>query len=208
VTDSTIVLPEIRSSSAQSFYYGGDREGWHIALSVNRDSDAIDRSNWEIITAAVLAIPDDAPHTSHNRVDRGGYRYSEIWFCNRCGCESTHPALTEIGQKICEQCQSEELAGAATERMSHFLCGWVDHLLVRPGSSAEAEALRWREKLESYPVADEEHYSDLESAEEWCKRCDSATREQHPTGRCAKFRGEYETEEILRRWLDREESRA
>ncbi len=147
----------MHSSSKDSFVYYGDREGWHVALSVHRDSDVLDRSNWDVITADVLAIRDDAPAV-------------------------------------------DGLADAAIERMSHFLCGWVDHLLVRPGSTAAARARYWHDKLESYPVADEEHYSALETNEEWCERCDSATREQHPIARCGKFRGEYETEEIHRRW--------
>ncbi len=33
-----IAFPEIRTSHANSFFYHGEREGWHVALGVNRDS--------------------------------------------------------------------------------------------------------------------------------------------------------------------------
>jgi len=39
--------------------------------------------------------------------------------------------------------------------MSHWASGWVEYLLVRPGSAAEAKALEWRARLNNYPVADE-----------------------------------------------------
>jgi len=49
----------------------------------------------------------------------------------------------------------DELADAVIERMSHWASGWVEYLLVRPGSAAEAKALEWRARLNNYPVADE-----------------------------------------------------
>lgn len=142
----------IQSSSAHSFIYYGDREGWLITLSVTRDSDALERSNWDVITGPILAA---------------------------------HPE------------------DAAIERMSHWAVGWVDNLLVRPGSPAEAAMAEWSRKLDSYPVADEDHYGMLEMNEEWCLRCDRGTREQHYEGlygSCRKFRGESERDDIGYRW--------
>lgn len=43
----------------------------------------------------------------------------------------------------------------AIERASHWLCGWIDRLLVRPGSDAEQSACDMLESLEDYPVLDE-----------------------------------------------------
>lgn len=43
-------LPVLHGSAAESFAYYGEREGWFIALSQHRDSDALDRSNWTAIT--------------------------------------------------------------------------------------------------------------------------------------------------------------
>lgn len=54
----------------------------------------------------------------------------------------------------------------AIERASHFLVGWAETLLVNPcNADAVAVANEWREKLEGYPVANEDDYSELESEE-------------------------------------------
>jgi hypothetical protein len=51
------------------------------------------------------------------------------------------------------------------ERFSHFAVGWLDQLLVRmldksgKVTKAGIAALEWKDKLESYPVADDEDYS-------------------------------------------------
>jgi hypothetical protein len=150
-------MQPIKSSGADSFVYYGEREGWLIALSQHRDSDALGRSNWAVITADVLSVSDE---------------------------------------------------DAAIESASHFLVGWVEYLLVRPGSSAARRAQEWRDRLDNYPIANEEHYSMLEWNEEWCLRCDRGTREAHDgkglSGDCGKFRGEYERDEILSRWAARD----
>ena len=50
-------------------------------------------------------------------------------------------------------------------RCSHWACGWVEYLTVRmldsEGQVTEAgrAILKWRERLEDYPVADEEDFS-------------------------------------------------
>ena len=51
-------LEPIRSDHGASFAYFGKREGWLIALSVARDSDALERSNWDVIALAILAEDD------------------------------------------------------------------------------------------------------------------------------------------------------
>jgi hypothetical protein len=51
------------------------------------------------------------------------------------------------------------------ERFSHFAVGWLDQLLVRmldkngKVTKAGIAALEWKDKLESYPVADDEDFS-------------------------------------------------
>ena len=146
----------LRSSFEHSFSYYGQREGWYIVCSVNRDSDALERSNWAVI--------------SEHLIREGG-------------------------------------DDVAIERMNHWAVGWVDYLLVRPFSDVMILAGLWTDRLAQYPVADDEHYSMLEYAEEWCVRCDSGTREQHPLARCHKFRGENDGVEIEYRWKHRHENR-
>jgi hypothetical protein len=150
-------LPTLRGSAAHSFAYYGDRAGWRIALQVNRDSDALERSNWDVICA--------------DMTERFG------------------PEGFEDGQW-------------AIERMHHWAVGWVDYLLVRPGTAAHDAALVWVRKLADYPVADDEHFGALERAEEWCARCDRGMRSEHPLAGC-QFRSEDDAEEIRWRWSQR-----
>lgn len=148
-------LPILHGSAADSFAYYGTRAGWRIGLSVHRDSDALERSNWRVI----------AP-----------------------------PMVAEYG----DDC--------AIERMGHWAVGWTDYLLVRPDSSAEAAMVGWLDRLADYPVADEDDYSALESAEEWCTRCDRGTREEHPLNGC-RFRSADDAEDIRARWSARYSAR-
>lgn len=182
---NTFQLPILRSHSAgdllQGVVYFGEREGWHIALSTHRDAGALTRSNWDVITRDVLNVPNDWHDCPGGHTDA----------C-RCPAEAYGDGLTD----------------AAIERFSNDLCGWTEHLIVRPGSSAERRAIEWLEKLENYPVADEDHYSALEYSEEWCVRCDRGSREDHsrPEFQAAypcKFRSEEDAEEILYRWRSR-----
>lgn len=47
---------------------------------------------------------------------------------------------------------------------SHWLVGWYDHLAVRLSDHAAVDAcIAWAEKLENYPVADEDDWSQRES---------------------------------------------
>jgi len=91
----------------------------------------------------------------------------------------------------------------AIESASSSMVGWVEHLLVRPGSLAEAAAMLWRGRLDDYPIADEQHWAMLEYDEEWCVRCDSGIRSDHPLKRCHKFRSENDAEEIRWNWRHR-----
>ena len=45
----------------------------------------------------------------------------------------------------------------------HWAVGWVEEIAYDPGNADLVAAIEeWREKLDNYPVADEEHYSQLE----------------------------------------------
>jgi hypothetical protein len=89
-------------------------------------------------------------------------------------------------------------ADVQVERSSHWAVGWIDRLIVRPGSAAAEEAKRLRAKLDDYPVLDEEDWSSLEIEEadatwksfslrgriDYCKRYDvsifAARRDEVP----------------------------
>jgi len=59
-----------------------------------------------------------------------------------------------------------EFNPVSVERFNHWAVGWVDYLLVDPEcKEAVKEAEAVQEKLNDYPVLNEEHYSNLEQEE-------------------------------------------
>jgi len=48
---------------------------------------------------------------------------------------------------------------------SHWACGWLEYLIVKPGTTKEKRVQELRDSLEGYPVLDESHYSELEQEE-------------------------------------------
>lgn len=109
-------------------YYGDlhESEGWGRAFGQHRDSDALQRSNWFIISTDLKnRFPDDIHEESAN----------------------------------------------------HWAVGWVETLRVKVLIDPEKEitednitdafkaVLEWKYKLEDYPVADEEHWTELEHEE-------------------------------------------
>ncbi len=116
--------------------------------------------------------------------------------------------ITEEFARLFENEQNEDWA---IERESHWAVGWVEALLVRPGTPAADWAQQIADRLADYPVFDDEHHSMLEFDEEWCVRCDRGTREDHERPRvyfvCGKFRSESDAHEIQWMWNTRKERR-
>jgi hypothetical protein len=52
-----------------------------------------------------------------------------------------------------------------THEFGHWACGWFRICLVRPGTPAAESAESWESALADYPVASDDHFSDLETAE-------------------------------------------
>lgn len=48
---------------------------------------------------------------------------------------------------------------------NHWACGWLEIVIVRPGSKAHECAAEWECALADYPVASDSHFSDLETNE-------------------------------------------
>jgi hypothetical protein len=144
-----------------------------------------DRENW-CVAASV--------HRDSNTVERSNW----------------HTVTTDILGMGDESGNEDGLADAAIERISNFLVGWVDYLLVRLGTPQAARAVEWMHSLEIRPVADEDHLNTLVCNEEWCVRCYRAVRQDHdsPSSRCCgKFRSEADAEDIRRRWRTRSMAR-
>ncbi len=70
--------------------------------------------------------------------------------------------------------ESEHEGGVQVVRESHWACGWIEWIAVPAGPSiALAKALEIVEGLESYPVVNEDHWSEveMEEANEVWKNC-------------------------------------
>ena len=119
-------------------------------VSQHRDSDALERSNFTVVADDLLR------------------RFGDYVSQHAEGCD----VLDGTEGPACD-CARD----VVTESFGHWAVGWTESVLVR----VEAERLRstdlqmpttawvasaeWLEALESYPVADEAHYSELEYTE-------------------------------------------
>jgi hypothetical protein len=134
-------LGGIRRTPGACFAYYGERDDWPIAATVHRDSELIERSNFEAMRRAFDACTNEG----------------EDW---------------------------------AIERASHWAVGWVEYLLVRPCTECVTMADDMRERIEQYPILDDQLYSDMGSEEHdegvceyHCTMCEYE-REDHRTGDC------------------------
>lgn len=95
-------------------YAGADLSDFYVApVSINRDSELLDRSNWEVVT-----------------------------------------------KDLCERSEHDETGEA---RLGHWACGWYELFLIHKDDAPALKAAdEWACALESYPVADEAHWSELE----------------------------------------------
>lgn len=101
-------------------YSGGSWPQWFVFLSQNRDSDALERSNFTCALASV----------------------------QRCSTATVH-RLRPV-----------------TVRENHFAVGWVEWVGIHStDAGALAEAERLADKLDDYPVVNEDHWSELEYGE-------------------------------------------
>lgn len=69
-------------------------------------------------------------------------------------------------QVVTEDLQERFPEATDIEEWGHWAVGWIKKLYVDTHDEAAIQAaFEWREKLDGYPVADEEHYSQLEEGE-------------------------------------------
>ena len=55
---------------------------------------------------------------------------------------------------------------AVIESVSHWAVGWVEYLLIRPGSPAVKVMSDWNDVLDIYPIANDKDYEQLVAEEE------------------------------------------
>ena len=68
-------------------------------------------------------------------------------------------------QAIASRLELADPADWARETSGHWAVGWLESIVVRPGSEAHAIAQRAADELADYPVLDDEVYSDMEYEE-------------------------------------------
>lgn len=101
------------------------------------------------------------------------YDERQEWFVAPCGVNRDSEALDRSNWAV----QLDSLGGESDDvevhRFGHWACGWLEIVIVRPGTAAAAEAARIEEDLANHPVLDDAHFSALEgeeAAETW-KNC-------------------------------------
>lgn len=106
-------------------YAGADLSAYFVApVSITRDSQTLERSNWEVVTNNL------------------------------------------------ENLSKHEETGSVS--MGHWACGWYEIFLIHESDSKALEAAdQWACSLADYPIADEEHHSQLEcnAVAEYWERC-------------------------------------
>lgn len=105
----------------------------------------------------------------------------DAWLIAPCGQNRDSDSLTRsnFAVQLAElerieselQVEGEEYVDVyELHRFGHWACGWVEIIIVRPDSPAAVYCAELADSLADYPVADEEHLSQLEcdeAAESW-----------------------------------------
>ena len=73
--------------------------------------------------------------------------------------------LTESNFDAALACLGGESDDVEVHRFGHWACGWLEIILVRPDTEAEATARALRARLENYPMLDESDFCEREYAE-------------------------------------------
>lgn len=106
-------------------------------------------------------------HFSYSgELDLGG-TWGWCWATNRDADALTRSNYEVISEDLLKRFPRQ----VQTENYSHWLCGWVERICIqlktkKGGITQAAEAaFDWYQKLEDYPVANEEHFSQTEQDE-------------------------------------------
>lgn len=87
-----------------------------------------------------------------------------VWFATPFMMTRDADALTESNfEVIRDDLQHISPEGVDVHHFSHWACGWYDRLYIRKDDAAQLRAVQaWINALADYPVADEDHFSELE----------------------------------------------
>ena len=108
-------------------------DAWRVTVTRTRDSDILTNTNWDVAVARLT---------------------------EKCGDES------EAFEEREDVSDAEFTAGVASGwmivRFGHWAVGWIEHILVAPGTPADDEMQEIESALEGYPVLDEDAFSAAE----------------------------------------------
>jgi hypothetical protein len=99
---------------------------------------------------------------------QSGFMYwgeSEGWGIAATQHRDSEPLERSNFAVIRDDLQSRDPENVTVESARSDFVGWVEFLLVKPGSEAWRIAEDWRSRLADYPVADDDHFSETEETE-------------------------------------------
>lgn len=115
-------------------YIGKNWENHYVFLSITRDSDNIEKSNYIVALSKLLNVDyEPTKENDHSYID------NERYF---------------------RQFETDTIF---TVRESHFLCGWIEWIAIHESNSKAIQAAnKMIESISDYPILDDEFYSYLE----------------------------------------------
>jgi len=138
-----------------SHYAGFSPDGDYLMLAQHRESDALDRSNYACAFKALRKA------------------------CEGLADAPEEPLYDAFPGR--DGCLSPRSSGWVYDfRASHPLVGWIEYLLVRKDAPEKVLALAQAlaDRIEDYPILDEDHYSELEWGEVAQFWSDSSVRDR------------------------------
>ncbi len=85
------------------------------------------------------------------------------WLVLPCGRNRDSDCLGESNFEAALAILGGEGEDTEVHRFGHWACGWLEIIIVRPGTAAETEANSIEDAMANYPILDEQDYSEREN---------------------------------------------
>jgi len=107
------------------------------------------------------------PSNWDSRSNYMGTKEFDEYYVVYCKTRDSNSILCDSNWEIlCKELHAEENNGVEIVRFGHWACGHYDLLLVSPDSKMLNKAQEFCDSLESYPILNEDHYSNLMAEKE------------------------------------------
>lgn len=102
-----------------------------------------------------------------------GDRPEDSWLCVMTQNRDADTLTRSNWVVACERLKEKDSENVEIFRFGHWACGWWEALAVREGTPEADEAQKIADKLEDYPILEEDHFSEMETkeADEVWKNC-------------------------------------